>query len=119
MKEKILNVFFPRTCPVCGEVVKGQDKFVCDKCKGKVFYMKEPKCAKCGKSLKEDGTLCKDCREHKHAYEKGVCLFQYAGGIKESMYRFKYKMQENMERIMDGRLQSVMENYLNNGELTA
>ena len=91
MKEKILNVFFPRTCPVCGEVVKGQDKFVCDKCKGKVFYMKEPKCAKCGKSLKEDGTLCKDCREHKHAYEKGVCLFQYAGGIKESMYRFKYK----------------------------
>ena len=46
MKEKILNVFFPRTCPVCGEVVKGQDKFVCDKCKGKVFYMKEPKCVK-------------------------------------------------------------------------
>ena len=72
MKEKILNVFFPRTCPVCGEVVKGQDKFVCDKCKGKVFYMKEPKCAKCGKSLKEDGTKT---AESISMHMKKACVF--------------------------------------------
>lgn len=91
MGEKIINIFFPRTCPVCGKIVKVSGELICKECKREVRYISEPKCQKCGKRLKENVSLCKDCKEHKHEYDRGVCVFEYAGPIKESMYRFKYK----------------------------
>ena len=74
MKEKILNVFFPRTCPVCGEVVKGQDKFVCDRCKGKVFYMKEPNVQNVEKVLKKTAH-CAKTAESISMHMKKACVF--------------------------------------------
>lgn len=91
MREKFINIFFPRTCPVCGKVVQESGGLICQDCKRKVRYISEPKCQKCGKSLKESVSLCKDCKNHKHIYNQGVCVFEYAGEIKESLYRFKYK----------------------------
>ena len=47
---------------------------------------------KCGKPLKKTDTqqFCYDCTVKRHFYERGVAVFAYTDGIKQSIYQFKY-----------------------------
>ncbi|MDY5577983.1 MAG: ComF family protein [Lachnospiraceae bacterium] len=98
MRKTILNIFFPKTCPVCGEVL-GKNEEICETCRKKLLYVQEPKCKKCGKPFDgrdEDAQYreyCRDCMKGKHIYDTGMAVFQYNEEIKESIYRFKYHNQ--------------------------
>ena len=51
----------------------------------------EPACKKCGKPLVDEREeFCPDCGKKKHVYTQGKAVFVYEGGIRNSMYRFKY-----------------------------
>jgi predicted amidophosphoribosyltransferase len=45
-KEIILNILYPPTCPICGEILKVNNNQVCSKCKKKIRYIHEPVCKK-------------------------------------------------------------------------
>lgn len=84
------KALFPTVCPICGKLINPGQK-ICDKCRKEIIIINEPKCIKCGKPLRDDGTLyCSDCRKVKHFFEKGVAVFEYSGVFRESIYRFKY-----------------------------
>lgn len=89
-KEALFSIFFPRRCPVCDEVILyGKD--ICEECQGKVPYVKEPSCKKCGKALEDERKeYCGDCGKKKHYFKQGKAVFSYQKGMKLSMYRFKY-----------------------------
>lgn len=97
-KEEILQIFFPKTCPVC-ENILDRHREICDECAGRLHYIREPKCKKCGKPFEtaEEGDgireYCGDCAGGGHSYESGMAVFQYSDEIKESIYRFKYHNQ--------------------------
>lgn len=47
---------------------------------------------KCGKELYEpEEEYCYDCKRIHHCYDQGAAAFVYSEGIKESIYRYKYK----------------------------
>lgn len=70
--------------------MKPAGALVCRECSGKLRYVKEPVCLKCGKALTQSQQeYCYDCAHKKHEYDRGISLYQY-GSIKGCVYRFKY-----------------------------
>lgn len=90
-KETILNILFPRRCPVCGEIVKPAGRLICPTCFRELSFVKSPICKKCGKEI-EDETMefCEDCMAYRHAFEYGMALFNYNDVAKNSMVQIKY-----------------------------
>lgn len=88
--ENIVNLVYPRRCPVCDDIVPVTDGLICRECIAKVKYIKSPRCRRCGKQLFDENVIfCKDCEKKKHIYECGYALYDYQS-MRRSIYRFKY-----------------------------
>lgn len=91
----VLDVTFPPACPICGQAAPYEDGIrsrVCPDCRKKITYIRQPRCMKCGKALTdEEKEYCFDCTKVEHIYTQGAAVFAYTDGIKQSIYRFKYK----------------------------
>lgn len=65
---------------------------VCDGCKKKLSYIREPRCKKCGKQIRrEEEEYCADCQRVRHEYTEGLALFAYDAVMQQSVAAFKYK----------------------------
>lgn len=90
MLKKLINLFYPLTCPICNKVLTRGEK-ICKQCEEEINVIREPKCQKCGKALSgSEKIYCRDCQEKQHIFDKGVAVFEHKGQIRESIYRFKY-----------------------------
>ena len=88
--EEIVSLVFPRRCPVCDEILL-TGKYICETCRKKIKFIKEPVCKKCGKTIEQERQeYCGDCTRKKHFFVQGKAVFEYREEIKKSMYRFKY-----------------------------
>lgn len=86
----ILEILYPARCPVCHEIVRGKGR-ICDKCRKKLHYIKEPKCKKCGKEIeKAELEYCRDCQRFSHSFDKGASVFFYDSVMRRSISMFKY-----------------------------
>lgn len=87
---QMLEILYPGRCAICDEIeVTGNG--ICPSCKNKVHVVGEPACKKCGKPLVDEREeFCVDCGKKQHVYTQGKAVFVYEGGIRNSMYRFKY-----------------------------
>ena len=86
----MVNLVYPRRCPVCDDVVPIGEALICKECSPKIKYIKTPKCRKCGKQLYDDTVIfCKDCETKPHSYDYGYGLYDYKS-MQKSIYRFKY-----------------------------
>ena len=89
IKEAMLDLLFPRRCPVCDKAVGFGKGDICISCLEKIRPVKEPVCMKCGKPLTGEAEYCFDCDRKKHLYLCGTAVFEYPG-IASAIYRFKY-----------------------------
>lgn len=90
-KDTILNILFPRRCPVCGEIVRPAGGHICLSCLHRLSFIKSPTCKKCGKEITDETTeFCDDCMAHRHAFEYGLALVNYDETAKASMAQIKY-----------------------------
>lgn len=91
MTEALVNLAFPRRCPVCDEPVPVGEGDICVACRAKPQYIREPRCRKCGKQLFDEASmLCSDCMRQRHIFDYGCALYDYQS-MRKSIYRFKYK----------------------------
>ena len=91
MKDKVLDIIYPRRCPVCDEPVSNPGSLVCRECEGAFYEIREPYCLKCGKPLRDDSNaLCEGCMRREHDFARGRAALIYDDILKESVYRFKY-----------------------------
>ncbi|MEY8427250.1 ComF family protein [Lachnospiraceae bacterium 46-15] len=89
--EKILEILYPRHCPVCREIVKVRGALICPECKKKLSPIREPICKKCGKPIFDPvQEYCEDCRTRRHLYTRGLAVLLYTGKIKESVCQMKF-----------------------------
>lgn len=94
--DDLLDLIYPRRCPLCGEALPYKGKTVCRECLKKLKRIQEPKCFRCGKTIEDEETeYCKDCQNVKKSYIRGYPVFEYSGNIKNAIYDFKYKNQRN------------------------
>ncbi len=95
IKDALVNMVFPRRCPVCDGLVPMGEGLICTRCRTKPQYITEPRCRRCGKQLVGEpgqsgtGEFCHDCMRRKHVYDYGYALYDYQS-MKKSIYRFKY-----------------------------
>lgn len=88
--DRFMDVICPDTCPMCDKILP-RGKRICTVCEGKLVYIFEPKCKKCGKELEDDTKeYCLDCSLKKHYFKTGIAAFKYDKMVSKSIYKFKY-----------------------------
>lgn len=92
----LLDLLYPRRCPLCDTVLEFDEMKVCEPCMKKQVRIRPPYCMKCGKTI-EDGTeeYCGDCSAIPKSFDRGFPVFAYTGAIKDALYAFKYKNQRD------------------------
>lgn len=112
--KKILDWFYPPTCPLCGEVLSQKEGKVHARCYRKLDWVREPVCKCCGKPLEmatgASNELCRDClrQRHKLSYNQGKALWIYEGVARASVLDFKY---HGMRSSVDFYADAVVEAY--------
>lgn len=87
--KKCLGILYPQTCCFCGKVSK---KNICEDCVGKIQYIEEPRCKRCGKPVRyERQEYCYDCQGKEFFFEQGKNVWMHTGVVKQSIYQFKYR----------------------------
>lgn len=91
-REMLLDLVFPRRCPVCGEIVIPKGAFICPSCVKKLSPIHQPVCLKCGKELESSRMeFCYDCTRHHRSFERNLALLNYNDTASRSMSAIKYK----------------------------
>ncbi len=104
----LLDLIYPRRCPVCDKAVKPFGSLICEECTKKIEYVKAPCCSKCGKELKDRrAVFCNDCACKEHSYDRGMALFSYPS-VAESIYRFKYCGRQEYAAYYGERMAAVL-----------
>lgn len=87
----LTDILYPRRCPVCDRAVSPFGSLVCEACKNKFTYVRQPFCMKCGKELSEETKeYCSDCMRRRHLFDRGRAVYVYKS-VSDSIFRFKYK----------------------------
>ena len=88
MKERLLDLFFPPRCAVCGEILDMAERkgFLCRICK-EVPYFPKGKCPHCGGETKEAG-FCEVCLKG-FVFDAGCAVFPY-DEVRKAIHLFKY-----------------------------
>lgn len=86
----VLDIVYPRHCPICGDIVRRRGRDVCPQCEKKISYVFEPFCLKCGKPLIDEREYCDDCIAKKHFFDEGRAALVYDEHTSKSIYAFKY-----------------------------
>lgn len=88
----MLDLIFPRRCPVCHEPVKPSGALVCEACRDGFSFIDGPVCITCGKELNETEELyCRDCSRNASPVISQAALMNYDDTARRSMVMFKYK----------------------------
>ena len=93
-KNIILDLLYPRRCPLCGEIRPYQGTDTCEGCFKKLKKVEPPYCMKCGKTLEDaEEEYCRDCEAIPKNYTRGFPVFFYEEPLKSALYDFKYQNQ--------------------------
>lgn len=91
MFQTVLNIIYPRRCPICSEIVVPKGEKACPMCKDRLNKVKEPRCKKCSKPIETvEAEYCYDCTVKDHHYKKGFALWVYDKTMKKSISNYKY-----------------------------
>ena len=86
----ILNILYPRCCPVCQKILKDQSLLVCPECGKELRPISQPRCMRCGKPVKEEEEFCRDCAGKEREFFQGRGIYLYDSRMKASILRYKY-----------------------------
>lgn len=87
--KNILNIVYPRKCPVCGRILKDQSLLACPGCPQKLKVVSDHYCMKCGVPVSEEEEFCLDCRKRKRGFLKGRSVYLYDRRMQRSVLQFK------------------------------
>ncbi len=87
----VLDIFYPRRCPICHEILRPSEGLAHSACKAKLHYVHEPVCLKCGKPvISGDEVYCRDCERRRHVYDRGRAVWVYDTWMRKSIAMYKY-----------------------------
>lgn len=106
----LLDVLYPRRCPVCDEIVLPKGRLICPLCEEKLSFVKAPVCHCCGKEVESsEEEYCPDCRKYPHSFTGGMALLNYNKTVQRSLLKFKYS---NKREYADYYIEELVRRYL-------
>lgn len=91
LSEMMVELLFPRRCPVCEDIVEQKGELICPECEEKLHFISEPVCKICGREiLSYEEELCSNCKRHRFSFEYGLALMSYSDVAARSITRIKY-----------------------------
>lgn len=88
----VVDLLFPRRCPVCGDVAQPPGHLICPECVAQLSPVRQPSCKKCGKEVESRQTeYCPDCMRRTRTWEQNFALLNYNAAASRSMAAIKYK----------------------------
>ena len=95
----MIDIIYPRRCPVCEEIVNEKGHLICKACIKKLPFVKDPYCIKCGKEIiSEDCAYCDECKSDRE-FESGRGLCNYTDEMKHIILKIKY---DNKREYIEG-----------------
>ena len=101
----VLDLLFPRRCPICDRPVKPYGALICEDC------AQVPVCMKCGKPVEAEEEYCADCAARKHLYYRGMAVYRYRS-VSGSLYRFKYDGRREYADYYEVGMARALERFL-------
>ncbi len=103
-----MSLLYPARCPVCDDIVTPKGELICERCRHKLPYIKEPICKCCGKEIRRrEQEYCSDCQRIPHHYTEGRALLAYNEVMQRSVSAFKYKNRQEYARLYGRELARV------------
>lgn len=88
--EMLLDILYPRHCPLCHRVLKEKNRTICPECETLAVPIEGARCFQCGRPVSEEEEFCEECRTHTHRFESGRGIFLYSSRWRSCVVRFKY-----------------------------
>ena len=107
----VLDLLFPRRCPVCDRPVKPYGALICGGCAQVPVPVGDSICMKCGKPVEAEEEYCADCAARKHLYYRGMAVYRYRS-VSGSLYRFKYDGRREYADFYGEGMAHAMERFL-------
>lgn len=86
----LLNLLYPRHCPVCHRILKDQTGNVCPECVDGFAGIGGDYCLKCGKPVKQGIEYCRECAGRERSFDRNKAIFLYNERLRQSLVRYKY-----------------------------
>jgi len=88
--EMLLDILYPRHCPLCHRILKEKNCTICPECETQAVPIEAARCFQCGRPVSEEEEFCEECRTHTHRFESGRGIFLYSSRWRSCVVRFKY-----------------------------
>lgn len=97
MGPRISALFFPRRCPLCGEMLEyGDSAGICRACRSSLPLVRPPRCLRCSRTVTDPAeAFCADCREKEKHFRYGLALFDYDDRMQRAVTQIKYHNQRS------------------------
>lgn len=85
-REVLLDLIYPRRCPVCLSALPPGKALICPECKGLIRYVVPPVCMKCGKPLSDEKReFCRNCEKRLPSFRAGISWAEYTSDYTRRM----------------------------------
>jgi ComF family protein len=95
LSRRLMDAAFPQRCVLCrcelSLVDDAADYPVCPACVAALRPIGDPRCGTCGCRLLAGNDVCTRCRRAAFRFDSGRPLFEYAGGVRELIYLYKFE----------------------------
>jgi ComF family protein len=99
----LLQIFYPKVCWLCGQVVPPELSAFCCTCHRAVFNDDKPSCPHCAATVGPFATVdggCTHCRAEGFAFDGAVRLGLYEGPLREVILRLKHGYNEGLAELV-------------------
>jgi ComF family protein len=91
----VLDLIYPPAlyCICCGKMIDETRTYrLCNDCMENIKWIDGRTCVKCGRQLGavNPGTVCFNCREHPHSFDRGFTCTEYGTHERAIVFRLKY-----------------------------
>ncbi len=115
MLKKVIDLIYPKRCPICGNIVPLGDALVHVECLKKLERVREPICKKCGKPIESpEQEYCMDCTKHQFSYTRGRSLWVYNHAIDASIFAYKYKGKREYWQFYSNAILTELTTFIKN-----
>lgn len=114
------ELFFPRRCPVCRDIVSPWGEMICDTCRKKFHLVADKGCLKCGRLLlNEEKEYCEDCMRMKRCIVRSLTGYDYRQEwVHKMIFHVKYHNERQLLDYLAARQLMSIEILLCDGSVT-